>query len=1213
MRTRLSPRLQRHRRCVSALSAGGAALLLGLGLSGCPGSKPGSGSATTAANPPSPQDYQKIVSAFYTGLIALATGDTVRGPQYLTTASQLAPQEPIIWADLALAHLQPTSTDLDAAARALSEAAKRAPKNSPIMALSGLLESKRGNHPEAIKILREAAQNDPNNVQARNTLIEELKFQPGTENEAESERLLQEILKVQPDNLAVQLMLVQQAAKLGHADLLRQTLNGMKKNAAHWPADVRAQFGALEKAAAGSDVRQAATNTIVLENVMKQLPAYKPGKSALQWANGTGGIVLERFLVLPTPSSTPSPPDEALSFTEQPLPGVTLKDPAVVREIELVPELPADPAQAFHLPTVPEGPPAIVVANGSQVQVISSGGKTLATTPFPSSSGKAAPPPEGVLPLDFNYTFRPGLALAGTEGFRLLKQGAKYAYTDVTAKTGLPSEVLNGAYVGAWAADIEADGDLDIVLAPVKGQPFVLQNNGDGTWKTIRPFAGVTDVRAFAWADLDGDGDADAAMIDAQGRLFAYENLRSGAFQRWESPKGLPKLLALSVADANHDGVLDLVALTADKAILRISRRADGTGWETQRLAQWTEAPTDGTARLFWADLDNNGGADLIASGKSGTKVWLCDAQNNLKPLAAAINGRVLSVGVSSKEGKRDLLGVSAAGQPVRFVNRGTKNYHWQIIRPRAAFVAPPTADTPATGDSRINSFGVGGEIEARAGLLYQKQPITGPTVHFGLGENAETNAARIIWPNGSSAVQGEFSEPLSGRAETLLKTDATTVASQRLNGSCPWLFAWDGKGMKLVTDCIWRSPLGLKINAQDTAGVMQTQDWVKIRGDQLAPHDGYYDLRICAELWETHFFDHLSLMTVDHPENTEIWVDERFSVPPPPLAVIVTTPTYPIARAVDDLGHDVTAIISARDGNYLDTFGRGQYQGVTRDHYVEIELSDKVPQTGPLYLIATGWIHPTDSSINVAISQGHHEPPRGLSLEIPDGKGGWTTAKPGLGFPEGKIKTVVLDLTDLFSPGIPRRLRLRTNLEIYWDFLGWAAGRPDVKIRKQQMWVNRAELRYRGFSATHQADRSSPEMPAYDQVSGGQRYLDLEGYYTRYGDVTPLLRQIDDHYVIMNAGDELALQFIPLEPPPYGWKRDFILIGDGWVKDGNFNTTFSKTVLPLPAHDLPNYDRRPGRLEDDPVYRRHPEDWKTWHTRYVAPDAFRRALRPSS
>ena len=52
---------------------------------------------------------------------------------------------------------------------------------------------------------------------------------------------------------------------------------------------------------------------------------------------------------------------------------------------------------------------------------------------------------------------------------------------------------------------------------------------------------------------------------------------------------------------------------------------------------------------------------------------------------------------------------------------------------------------------------------------------------------------------------------------------------------------------------------------------------------------------------------------------------------------------------------------------------------------------------------------------------------------------------------------------------------------------------------------------------------------------------------------------------------------------------RDFVLIGDGWNKDGDYNTAFSKTVLPLPSHAQPSYDTPPGELEDDPVYRQHP------------------------
>jgi hypothetical protein len=79
---------------------------------------------------------------------------------------------------------------------------------------------------------------------------------------------------------------------------------------------------------------------------------------------------------------------------------------------------------------------------------------------------------------------------------------------------------------------------------------------------------------------------------------------------------------------------------------------------------------------------------------------------------------------------------------------------------------------------------------------------------------------------------------------------------------------------------------------------------------------------------------------------------------------------------------------------------------------------------------------------------------------------------------------------------------------------------------------------------------------------------------------------------------------------PPAGWRRDFLWECDGWTRDGNPNTRFGTTVLPLPAHGRPESDRRPGRLEDDPVYRRFPQDWVNYHTRHVTADEFARGLR---
>jgi len=116
----------------------------------------------------------------------------------------------------------------------------------------------------------------------------------------------------------------------------------------------------------------------------------------------------------------------------------------------------------------------------------------------------------------------------------------------------------------------------------------------------------------------------------------------------------------------------------------------------------------------------------------------------------------------------------------------------------------------------------------------------------------------------------------------------------------------------------------------------------------------------------------------------------------------------------------------------------------------------------------------------------------------------------------------------------------------------------------------------------------------------------------TRFGDVRELVSLVDDRYVIMNAGDEVKLSFTAPPPPGSGWTRDFVLVGDGWNKDGDFNTGYSKTVLPLPEHGRREYKASSPQLalEDDPVYQRHPGDWQTYHTRFVTPRTFLQGLR---
>lgn len=234
------------------------------------------------------------------------------------------------------------------------------------------------------------------------------------------------------------------------------------------------------------------------------------------------------------------------------------------------------------------------------------------------------------------------------------------------------------------------------------------------------------------------------------------------------------------------------------------------------------------------------------------------------------------------------------------------------------------------------------------------------------------------------------------------------------------------------------------------------------------------------------------------------------------------------------------------------------------------------------------------------------------MSVEVPDGKGGWTVAQENLGFPAGRKKTVLFNLTDVFRPGTPRRVRIRTNLEIYWDHLEWARGLPDADVKMVRLAPSSVDLHYRGYSVINRPDAGAPEVPDYNRLlSTKQIWRDLEGYYTRHGEVGELVREIDDRYVIVASGDEMSLRFPEQPPPPAGWVRDYIIMGDGWIKDGDYNSTHSRTVQPLPHHAQQEYETKPGKLEDEFVYRRFPEDWVKYHTRYVAPDEFRNMLRP--
>jgi hypothetical protein len=400
--------------------------------------------------------------------------------------------------------------------------------------------------------------------------------------------------------------------------------------------------------------------------------------------------------------------------------------------------------------------------------------------------------------------------------------------------------------------------------------------------------------------------------------------------------------------------------------------------------------------------------------------------------------------------------------------------------------------------------------------------------------------------------------------------------------------------------------PLGIMGGSTAYAFSDASREYLKIPGEMLQARDGVYSLQITEELWETSYFDHVQLLAIDHPDSVDIYVDERFVPPPfPPLHVYKVVQKHAPKSATDEHGNDLLPMISKKDDVYIANLKPAKYQGVTEMHDLILDLGN-LSRVDNVVLFLQGWLFPTDASINVAIAQSQQIKVISPYLQVKNGKGQWQTVVENLSFPMGKNKTVVADLTGKFLTN-DHHVRIRTNMEIYWDHVFFTTGESKAPINQTTLQPIAANIHYRGFSRMYRkGGRYGPHWFDYNDVSKEPKWRDLEGYYTRYGDVLPLLLEADDKYVIINAGDEVTIEFDANQAPALqpGWRRDYLIYSVGWIKDGDLNTAHGKTVEPLPFHAMTGYPY--GSDESYPTDEEHQKYLRTYNTRKVSQDKYR-------
>ncbi|WP_263356888.1 FG-GAP-like repeat-containing protein [Acidicapsa ligni] len=773
---------------------------------------------------------------------------------------------------------------------------------------------------------------------------------------------------------------------------------------------------------------------------------------------------------------------------------------------------------------------------------------------------------------------------------------------------------------GISFVDYDHDGDLDLFvtgagLKPGDAPNVLWRNNGNGTfteWTEAAGFGGTGRTHSVILSDINNDRAVDLAVTGDSNAPVLYLNPREGKYPAKPLYVGdeLSGTEGITVLDFNKDGWMDVAVTHSGAPGVTLWRNRDGKSFEREDLPIHDAIRAWGITPI---DFDNDGWIDLaaIVETRRGAEVRVFRNRGDggfddvsktlgLDGIFLAAPRALIALDVDG-DGDADLIVTSATGQPVLLRNDGGNKNHSVRLK------LTGFADNKTSIGTKVEIFSDGNwqkwEVAGASGYLSQGPP----EILAGLGDAEGIDLLRMLWPTG--VPQDEINV---ARKQVVSYTEA-----DRRGSSCPVLFAWDGKHYSLVTDTIgagvvghWFTPARRNISDPD--------EWIKVDGSQLATVNGRLSLRFTEPMEEVNYIDQLRLRAVDHPEGTEVYPDERFLDEPPFASgrVVVSAAAHLPVGAWDDHGRDVMALLLARDHRFASDFIKAPYDGFANQHVLTVDIG-KWQAANPLRLLLTGYVEYFSASSLYAAWQAGVAPVSPY-IEAQSADGSWKRIDKEMGFPAGLQRTIVVDLSGKLPIGT-RRIRIVTNLQIYWDQLLVDNGTEKKGVvRETEIPLAHAGLRFHGYPRQIDGVSSGDLSYNYDEVSLTGPFQRQRGSYTHFGDVTPLVKGVDNEFAIFGSGEEIATEFdasaLPALPPH--WKRDYFFYANGYVKDMDYYDASPFTVSQLPFHGMSAYPY--------PADEKFPDDARSiqyqleWNDRFDSGDPahsfrFDYELRPST
>ena len=198
-----------------------------------------------------------------------------------------------------------------------------------------------------------------------------------------------------------------------------------------------------------------------------------------------------------------------------------------------------------------------------------------------------------------------------------------------------------GSYAAPSLADLDADGDLDIVVGDSGGRLDYIRNDGDALTASWVPTGelsyaggGLIDVGSYATpfaVDVDGDGDLDLLVGDSGGQVRLLRNVGDASNPSFTNEGDLARegggtidvgsYSRPALYDSDGNGTLDMLLVGSSSGTLtHFGNRASGGLSLVDTAGRYDGIDVGSYAAPALADIDNDGDADLCGPPATGRR-----------------------------------------------------------------------------------------------------------------------------------------------------------------------------------------------------------------------------------------------------------------------------------------------------------------------------------------------------------------------------------------------------------------------------------------------------------------------------------------------------------------------------------------------------------------------------------------------------------------